>query len=98
MVPDNVVTTDFRGLNIVLTDTRPQQVGTLTATVEGAYRVGASGTGSPIILRFLYCFFIYLHRPTQTVPETPFGTISVATAMLGATGLFIKRKTSKSKK
>ena len=95
--PDKAVTADWRGINIVLTDTETtQQVGTLTPTVDGAYTVEASGTGCPFILRWI-CFFCW-RKPCQTVPEVPLGTIAVAAAMLGATGLYIKKKTSKNKK
>jgi hypothetical protein len=95
--PDNAVAAEWHGLNIVLTDTETiQQVGTLIPTMDGTYTVDASGTGCPFILKWI-CFFCW-RRPCQKVPEAPLGTIVVAAAMLGATGLYIKKKASKNKK
>ena len=95
--PDNAVVAEWVGQNIVLTDTETAQlVGTLTPTVDGSYTVEASGTGCPFILRH-WCCFVW-RKPCQTVPEAPLGTIAAAAAMLGGTGLFIKKKTSKNKK
>lgn len=98
--PSYSIVAEWHSLSIVLTSTTtPELVGTLTATIEGNYTVQAEATGCPFILRAIFWFFLrWLHSPTNTVPEVPFGTIAAAAALLGATTLYLTRKRYRIKK
>jgi hypothetical protein len=90
---DNSSVIEWHDLSIVLTDTEtPKLAGTLTATMEGNYTVSANATGCPWILLRWWWFRCWFRKPKHVIPEVPFGTIVAMATLLGAAGLYIKRK------
>lgn len=92
--PGNSTVAEWSNLSVVLTDTEtPVLVGTLTATLEGEYTVSASALGCPWRLRARWWFWCWFwHPPCNVVPEVPFGTITAIATLLGAAGIYAKRK------
>ena len=91
--PANNTVVEWHDLGIVLNDTETVvYVGCVVAEMEGTYTVYAEGTGCPWILWFIWWFFCRRFLRRNVVPEVPLGTIAALATLVGATGLYIKRR------
>jgi hypothetical protein len=91
--PANNTVAEWHNLSIVLTDTETSvYVDSIIAETEGTYTVYAEATGCPWLLRFFWWFFCWRCWKQRVVPEVPFGTVMTAVTLLGATGLYIRKR------